>query len=131
MIRFFGLLKKISILKITAYDLYQTYIRDFNPSNFLCPFCMTKYPDWKKHTTYERYIISFEGGEVIDHQVTIIRYSCSSCKHTHALLPEILIPYRSYNIFFILSALKDYFSKSMTLEKICEKYGVSVSTIYS
>jgi hypothetical protein len=36
--RFFGLLQKIKLLGITTYDLYQTYIREFNPSKFFCPF---------------------------------------------------------------------------------------------
>jgi hypothetical protein len=131
MIRFFGLLQKINFLKITAYDLYQTYIREFNPTKFPCPVCRTKYPGWKRHATYERYIISFENGKSLAYLVLIIRYRCSSCGHTYALLPEFLVPYRSYSILFILSVLKDYFSKSLTIEKICEKYGVSVSTIYA
>jgi hypothetical protein len=118
-------------LKITAYDLYKEYTQEFNPSEFPCPFCRTKHPGWKRHATYERYIISFENGASITYQVIIIRYRCSSCNHTHALLPEFLVPYRSYSILFILSVLKDYFSKSLTLEKISEKYGVSVSTVYT
>jgi len=131
MIRFFGLLQKTNILKITVYDLYQAYTRDFNPGKFPCPFCRTKHPGWKKHATYERYIISFESGKSVIYQVIIIRYRCSSCEHTHALLPEFLVPYRSYSILFILSALKEYFSKCLTIEKICEKYGISASTMYS
>ena len=131
MIRFFGLLQKLNFLKITAYDLYKAYTRDFNPHRFSCPFCRTKHPGWKRHATYERYIISFENGKSVTYQVIIVRYRCSSCEHTHALLPEFLIPYRSYSILFILSVLKCYFSKSLTIEKICEKYSISVSTVYS
>jgi hypothetical protein len=131
MIRLFGLLQKISFMKITAYDLHQEYMREFNPSDFPCPVCRTKHPGWKKHATYDRYIISFENGKSISYLVLIIRYKCSSCGHTHALLPEFLVPYRSYSLLFILSVLKDYFSKSITIEKICEKYDISASTIYA
>lgn len=131
MLRFFGLLQKMNYLKITAYDLYQAYVRDFNPGRFSCPVCRTKYPYWKRHATYERYIVSFEDGKSITYQVIIIRYRCSSCGHTHALLPEFLVPYRSYSLLFILTVLKDYFSRNLTIEKICEKYSISASTIYS
>ena len=131
MIQFFGFLRKINFLKVTAYELYQAYTSKFNPSKFPCPICRTKHPDWKKHATYERYIISFENGKTINCQVIIIRYRCASCGHTHALLPEFLIPYRSYSILFIISVLKDYFAKSLTIEKISEKYGISASTIYT
>lgn len=131
LIRFFGLMQKISLLGIKASDLYQTYIKGFNPTIFSCPICRTKHPSWKRHATYERYIISFEKGESVTYQVLIIRYICSCCEHTHAMLPEFLVPYRSYSILFILSVLKDYFSKNLTIEKICVKYGISVSTIYS
>ncbi|HBK52428.1 DUF6431 domain-containing protein, partial [Syntrophomonas wolfei] len=60
--------------------------------------------------------------------VIIIRYKCDSCGHTHALLPEFLIPYRSYSLLFILAVLKDY---CLTIEKISEKYGIAASTIYT
>jgi hypothetical protein len=131
MIQFFGFLRKINFLKVTGYELYQAYTSKFNPSKFPCPICRTKHPDWKKHATYERYIISFENGKTINCQVIIIRYRCASCGHTHALLPEFLIPYRSYSILFIISVLKDYFAKSLTIEKISEKYGISASIIYT
>lgn len=131
MIRFFGFLREINFSKITAYELYQAYTKKINPSKVPCPICRTKHPDWKKHATYERYIIYFENGKSINYLVIIIRYRCDSCGHTHALLPEFLVPYRSYSIFFILSVLKEYFAKSLTIEKISEKYGVSASTIYT
>jgi len=131
MLRFFGLLQKLNFLKITAFDLYQAYARHFNSGKFKCPFCHAKHPVWKKHATYGRYIVSFESGKNITYKVIIIRYRCSSCEHTHALLPEFIVPYRSYSLLFILMVLKDYFSKSMTIEKICEKYSISASTIYS
>ena len=131
MIRFFGLLKRLDFLKITAYDLYNMFKSRFNPSKFPCPYCQTKHPGWKQHATYLRYLLSFENGKSVTYTLTIIRYKCSSCKHTHAVLPEIIIPYRSYSIILILLVMKDYYTKSLTIEKICEKYDISVSTLYS
>jgi len=131
MIRFFNLMKKISFHKINAYEMYITYVRGFNPCEFPCSLCRTKHPSWTRHDYYGRYIISFENGKSIDYHVEIIRYKCSSCGHTHAVLPEFLVPYRSYSIFFILSVLKEYFSKSLTILKLCEKYGIAVSTLYT
>lgn len=104
-----------NFLKITAYELYQAYTKKINPSKFPCPICRTKNPDWKKHAAYERYIISFENGKSINYLVVIIRYKCDSCGHTHALLPEFLIPYRSYSILFILSVLNKNHNDAMEI----------------
>lgn len=131
MIRFFKLLKKLHYHQITEYDMYMSYVKSFNASEFPCPLCHTKYPGWTRHDNYERYIIAFEKGKSITYGVEIERYKCSSCGHTHAIIPEFLIPYRSYSLFFILTVLKEYFKKSLTVMKICEKYGIAVSTLYN
>jgi len=47
------------------------------------------------------------------------------------VLPEFIIPFQSYSLFFVLTVLKDYFGGSLTVEDICTKYDISVSTLYS
>ncbi|WP_010248725.1 DUF6431 domain-containing protein [Acetivibrio cellulolyticus] len=100
-------------------------------SEFKCPCCKTKHPDWKKHSQYNRYLVSFENGCVVYYQITVTRYQCSSCGHTHAILPESIIPYCSYSFLFILAVMRDYFNRSITVTDICAKYNISVSTLYS
>ena len=58
------------------------------------------------------------------------RYLCSSCGHTHALLPSTLVPYSSYSLRFILTVLRAYFLGLKGVQQICDRAGISVSTLY-
>ena len=58
------------------------------------------------------------------------RVKCSSCGATHALLPDIVIPYGRYSLSFVLTALITYFERANTVEKICAQLGIAISTIY-
>lgn len=131
MIRTFELLCKLNFIKLSAIDLFTHSMDLFQPHDHKCPFCCTEHPDWKKHAVYERYLISFESGHTVSYKITIVRYRCSSCGHTHAILPEFVIPYQSYSLLFILAVIRDYFIRSLTVEDICAKYDISVSTLYS
>ena len=64
------------------------------------------------------------------HDITVPRYACRSCGHTHSGLPSCLVPYRSYSLRFILTVLQDYFIRVSSVEHLCRKYEVSVSTLY-
>jgi len=131
MIRVFELLCKLKFINLSAKDLFLQSMAEFHPHEYKCPFCSAEHPDWKKHAVYERYLISFENGRTVSCQITIVRYRCSSCGHTHAILPELIIPYQSYSLLFILAVMRDYFISSLTVEDICAKYDISVSTLYS
>ena len=66
----------------------------------------------------------------VTHEVTVQRYQCSSCGHTHALLSSALVPYSSYSLRFILMVLQAYFLHRACVRTICERAGISVSTLY-
>jgi len=131
MIRVFELFCKLNMINISAKDLFLQAMAEFQPHDHKCPFCSAEHPDWKKHAVYERYLISFESGRNVSYLITIVRYRCSSCGHTHAILPEFVIPYQSYSLLFILSVMRDYYIGSLTVADICEKYDIAVSTLYS
>jgi transposase-like protein len=131
MIRVFELFCKQNFINISAKDFYLKSINEFQPNEHKCPFCSAKNPGWKKHGVYNRYLISFENGHTVTYRITVVRYRCKSCGHTHAILPECIIPYQSYSFLFILAVLKDYFSRSLVVKDICIKYNISVSTLYS
>ena len=134
MIRLFTVFCKINFNKLSAHDIFLEFMKDFSPEKLpfiklSCPYCGAKNSVWSFHGTYSRYLISFESGVTIIYTIEISRIICSSCEHTHAILPEIIIPYSSYSLNFILRVLKDYFSK-MKIKEICEKYRISVSMLY-
>lgn len=95
-----------------------------------CPYCGAKEPVWSYNDTYSRNIILFENRKNKEYVINITRANCSSCGHPHAILPEIIIPYRSYSLFFIISVLRDYYTKHR-IKTICEKYSISVSVLYA
>ena len=130
MIRGFGLFRKLNFKNLSAEDLFNKYMAEFKPVEHSCPWCSTKDPDWKRHAVYDRWLISFENGGIVTYRIEIRRYKCSSCGHTHAILPESIIPYQSYSFLFIISVMRDYYTRSLTVEGICAKYGISVSTLY-
>lgn len=131
MIRVFELFRKLNFKNISAKDLFNKFMAEFEPNEHKCPWCNTKDPDWKKHAEYERWLISFEGGSTVTYRLVITRYKCSSCGHTHAILPESIIPYQSYSFLFIIAVMRDYYTRTITVADICAKYDISVSTLYS
>lgn len=131
MIRVFELFCKLNFINFSAFDLFNQAMLNINIHEHICPFCNTAHPDWVKHAVYERYLISFENGHSVTYTILVTRYRCSSCGHTHAILPELIIPYKSYSFLFIISVMRAYFTKALTVEKICEKYDISISTLYS
>ena len=95
-----------------------------------CPNCGAKNPSWSYHDSYSRSLISYENKAVVIDTIDIPRIICSSCKHTHAILPEIIIPFNSHSLLFILSVLKDHFLTDATVTLLCEKYQISISALY-
>ena len=67
----------------------------------------------------------------VTYRLKIARYKCSSCGHTHAILPESIIPYQSYSFLFIIAVMRDYYTRILTVVNICDKYNISTSTLYS
>ena len=94
-----------------------------------CPKCGAK-GKLSGHGDYGRGITSYEGGQVVYRLVSVLRYLCASCKATHALLPDIIVPYSPYSLLFMLAALIAYYEHDTTVVKICERFGIAVSTIY-
>ena len=130
MIRKFTLLCKLNLINISDYGIFKNAQDSFVISSEVCPICGAKYL-CSFHAYYVRDMIVIEKNTVICHNVSISRVICSSCGHTHALLPDVLIPYGSYSLFFILRVLRLYFLHSYTVEKLCSNYAISISTLYA
>lgn len=130
MIRLFSVFGKLNFKTLSIKQIFLAAMEDFSAGTLLCPNCGAKHPIWTYHDSYERYLISYENGSIITNIIDITRIICSSCNSTHAVLPEIIIPYSSYSLLFVLSVLKDYFMPNTTISSLCEKYDISVSTLY-
>ena len=130
MIRLFTALCK-ALLEITASDeqLFNDATKTFCYHDAKCPNCGAS-GKLVPHGRYTRDLLSFEGGSPLDQYVEPLRFKCRSCKSSHSLLPDILVPYSRYSLRFKLNVLIAYFEREMTVKAICEYFVIAVSTLY-
>ena len=94
-----------------------------------CPWCGSK-GNCVSHGSYMRSMADFTYGKTVYGEICVLRLCCTSCGHTHAILPDVIIPYSVYGLFFILRVLAEYFLPRHTVEKLCARFGISVSMLY-
>lgn len=129
MIRKSTLFCKIIRIKTSSKSLFLSFMQDFKPELEECPFCHSK-GNCHAHATYTRFIVDIIHGKPVYQQLTITRIICDSCFHTHAVLPDTIIPYSQYGIFFILRVLAEYFFHLKTVSDLCSIYGITPSMLY-
>lgn len=115
--------------KLTDSELYNYALQNIDFDNFSCPNC-GNIGSLKKHAEYERYLIGSNSSDLDDSTVKITRFICTSCNTTHAYIPVFMIPFSVYSLRFVLKVLLCYFQKKLTVTNICEKFNISVSTLY-
>lgn len=93
-----------------------------------CPYCGAK-GTCRRRGSYERNLVTFSDGKPEVLRLRIPRVQCP-CGKSHALLPDLIVPYLSYSLPMILMVLSDYFHRRLTIRGICEKYLVNVPLIY-
>ena len=112
-------------IKISDEQLINSFIsKDRN-----CPICGTN-QSCSNHGSYERCMITIAGQTRKEVMVSINRVICSSCGKTHALLPDLLIPFASYSLKFVLHVLRAYLCRTGTVAQLCESFAISISTLY-
>lgn len=88
-----------------------------------CPICGA-IGRFKYHANYKRHLVDISGERI----VSITRVRCTSCKHTHALIPKDVIPYKLYSETF--AALVVFaFCLSVSKSYILKRYDVSIETL--
>lgn len=100
----------------------------FRPELQTCPCCGVK-GACSIHAYYDRSLIDFIGGKPVRHSLCILRLVCS-CGHTHAILPDFIIPYSTYGLFFILRVLAEYFLHLSSVEKLCGRFLINQKQLY-
>lgn len=129
MIRKNSLFCKIILIKKTSVQLFNEYMQSYSWKNETCPRCGSK-GSCVFHDTYTRSMTDFVHGKAIYGEACVIRLRCTSCGFTHAVLPDVIIPYSVYGLFFILRVLAEYFLHLHTVKKLCVRFGISVSMLY-
>lgn len=129
MIRKNSLFCKIIRIKKTSIQLFNEYMQSYSWKNETCPWCGSN-ASCVFHDTYTRSMTDFVHGKTIYGEACVIRLRCTSCGHTHAILPDVIIPYSVYGLFFILRVLAEYFLHLRTVEGLCARFGISVSMLY-
>jgi transposase-like protein len=114
---------------ITDEEIFYDATGAFSYSGARCPRCGA-IGKLTPHGDYTRYLISFEYAQVFERLIAPLRFFCSSCKSTHALLPDIITPYSPYSLRFKLTALIAYYERDTTVEAVCGRFGNAISTLY-
>lgn len=104
-------LKDYSLSSIKKF--YSDTISTINLSLITCPYCGQCH--WAFHATYERKLDI--GHRIITFDIQ--RIICMTCKHTHAILLDCMIPYAKTEADIIIHAHNDYhFSKAQHFDNI-------------
>ena len=128
MISFFPVLIKLNQLNISTQQLTDLAIACFLSSEHRrCSVCQGKH--LKRKCSYERGLTDYRSGKVNFCYIRSCRYICE-CGKSHVLLPSIISPYRRYSFILIISCLRDYYCHTLSVEKICIKYDISIPTLY-
>ena len=115
-------------IKNSTKSIFDSCMESFKPEMETCPLCK-RTGDCHIHAYYNRFIIDFISGAPVIDQIRIPRIICS-CGHTHAILPDPIIPYDSYTLFFMLRVLAEYHLRLKTVNKICEVFMIPTTTLY-
>lgn len=110
-------------------DIFNDAIANIDLFRLKCPQCKAQ-GRCKAFSSYSRMMVSIEDHTVITHWITIPRVKCISCKHTHAILPSILIPHGIYSLIFMLTVLRTYYQNKFRVQRICDTYEITHSTLY-
>lgn len=131
MIRLFTILHKTNLNELPdALSIFKAIDKSFHIHSAHCPNCKTK-GRLAFHDEYSRNLVAYENKGVQENLITVGRVICSACEETSAILPDAIVPYKSYSIIFILHVLKAYFFRKETVAALCERFGIAVSTLYA
>ena len=129
MIRLFKELCKTLLENLTDEEIFLKATDDYNHHSERCPRCGVR-GRLSPHGIYSRQLVSYENGMVLDQRISLQRFECNSCYSTHALHPDILIPFSPYSLRFKLTVLIAYFERDTTVASICNHFCIAVSTLY-
>jgi len=132
MIRLFSILCKgfKGISFENEINIYDKQMKTLNTEALTCPICGAKH-SLSLFAYYKRHLVTYDNNTPKDNIITISRYICSSCGHTHAILPSVIVPYMSFSFKFTVSLIHDYLvHKYHSVDAMCEHYEIAITTFY-
>lgn len=129
MIRKFSIFSKLVRMKTSSAALFHAYMENFKVGQEECPVCHIK-GCCRRYAEYHRYMLDFTHEKTTTYTLSIVRVKCENCNHTHAILPDFIVPYREYSLIFILKVLMEYFLHTKPVTALCEKYQITPSMLY-
>ena len=116
-------------IKKTSIQLFNEYMLSYSWQSEVCTWCSSK-GICVFHGFYTRSMTDFVHGKTVYEEACVLRLRCTSCGHTRAILPSVIVPYSVYGLFFILRVLAECFLHLYTAEKLCARFGISASTLH-
>lgn len=117
----------------SSYQERNSYIQSIIPTiddihENICPCCQAK-NKLIKYGRYERNISVLIDNTMENYKVYIPRVFCTSCNHTHALLPNFIVPYKIMTIYSIAQIVQRATAESAY--KLAKVIDVSIQMIYT
>lgn len=119
---------KLNLKNHSSSSILSAFMKGFHADREQCPSCGAR-GFCHIFAWYKRWVIDIVDDKPACLELKICRVICS-CGHTHAVLPDSLIPYNQYSLPFILYVLRLYFWHSMTVEEICAAFEITHSMLY-
>ena len=122
-----------NLKSFSSYSERNSYIQSLMPDitdihRNICPCCHAK-NKLIKYGKYERNISILIDDNVENYRVSVQRVIYNSCNHTHALLPNFIVPYKIMALFSIAKIVQR--ASISSAYKLAEAINLSVQMIYT
>jgi len=114
-------------LNVNTYEKF--FSKNYALTEYSCPKCSSKH--LVKHANYQRNLAILKDNSLSDEKIKIRRVFCNSCKSTHAILPNDVVPYCIHSFSVILHILCKYYVSGNSVLWIANKFNISFQLIYS
>ena len=122
-----------NLKSFSSYEEKSSYIQSLMPNitdihKKICPCCHAR-NKLIKYGKYDRNLSILVNNEIENYVVSVQRVICKSCNHTHALLPNFIVPYKIMALFSIAQIVQRVsISSAYNLAKVIN---LSVQMIYT
>lgn len=110
-------------IKVNSIEDIEKKVNEVNVLGFICPKC--KGHEFNYYGSYSRFLIVKINEEILEITIKIKRIRCKTCKSTHAVIPDFIVPYKAYSFEIVNKILYLKENKEKTNKEIEEEYKVS------